>query len=156
MPGNLQTENIVSVPFPLVYCLSLPPPPQLSLSLSLSPLLSPLTTRRVPVHCLHTRLHELHPSLCMCMPLWLPFNGSVNTFPRKRQIVRGIILYAVRVVLKESRLLVVARVCYSVTLLNTRIARIGYDTRPYTGALEATRSGGDLNALSDTGHSSAT
>jgi hypothetical protein len=44
----------------------------------------------------------------MCIPLWLLGNGSVNTFPWKRRIV-GIVSYAVRVVLKKSKLLVLPR-----------------------------------------------
>jgi hypothetical protein len=44
----------------------------------------------------------------LCIPLSLPGNGSVITFPRQRRIVRGD-FYAVRVVSKESRRLVLRR-----------------------------------------------
>jgi hypothetical protein len=40
---------------------------------------------------------------CLCIPLSLLGNGSVNTFPRQRRIVEGVVFYAVRVVSKERR-----------------------------------------------------
>jgi hypothetical protein len=45
-------------------------------------------------------------------PLPLLGNGSVNTFPRQRGIVRGVVFYAVRVVSKESRRLVFPRTSF--------------------------------------------
>jgi hypothetical protein len=47
--------------------------------------------------------------VCLCIPLSLLGNGSVNTFPRQRKIVGGFVFYAVRVVSKESRRLVLSR-----------------------------------------------
>jgi hypothetical protein len=42
-------------------------------------------------------------------PLSLLGNGSVNTFPRQRRIVGGMVFYAVHVISKESRRLVIPR-----------------------------------------------
>jgi hypothetical protein len=47
--------------------------------------------------------------VCLCIPLSLLGNISVKKFPRQRRIVRGVVLYAVRVVSKESRRLVLPR-----------------------------------------------
>jgi hypothetical protein len=44
--------------------------------------------------------------LCLCIPLSLPGKNSVKTLPRQRKIVGGVVFYAVRVVSKESRRLV--------------------------------------------------
>jgi hypothetical protein len=41
--------------------------------------------------------------VCLCIPLSLLGNGSVNTFPRQRKIVGRVVFYTVRVVSKESR-----------------------------------------------------
>jgi hypothetical protein len=45
----------------------------------------------------------------LCIPLSLLGNGSVNTFPRQRRIVRGSVFYVVRVVSNESNRLVLPR-----------------------------------------------
>jgi hypothetical protein len=45
----------------------------------------------------------------LCIPFWLPGDGSVNTFPRQRIIVGGVVFYVVRVVSRESRRLVLPR-----------------------------------------------
>jgi hypothetical protein len=47
--------------------------------------------------------------VCLCIPPSLLGNGSVNTFSQKRRFVGGVVLYAVRVVWKESRRLVPPR-----------------------------------------------
>lgn len=44
--------------------------------------------------------------VCLCIPLTLLDSKSVTTFPRQRRIVGGVILCAVRVVLKVIRLFV--------------------------------------------------
>jgi hypothetical protein len=49
---------------------------------------------------------------CLCIPLPLLGNGSVNTFLRQRRIVGDIFFYAVRVLSKESRRLVLTRTCW--------------------------------------------
>jgi hypothetical protein len=41
--------------------------------------------------------------LCLCIPLSSLGNGSANMFPLQRGVGRGVVLYAVRVVLKDSR-----------------------------------------------------
>jgi hypothetical protein len=41
------------------------------------------------------------PWVCLCIPLSLLFDGSVNTFLRQRRIVGGVVSYEVRVVSKE-------------------------------------------------------
>jgi hypothetical protein len=40
--------------------------------------------------------------VCLCIPLLLLGNGSVNTFPQQRGIVGGVVFYSVRVVSNES------------------------------------------------------
>jgi hypothetical protein len=45
----------------------------------------------------------------LCVPLSLLGNGSVKTFPRQRRLVAGVVFYAVRVVSKENKLLVLPR-----------------------------------------------
>jgi hypothetical protein len=45
----------------------------------------------------------------LCTPLSLLGNNSVKTFPQERRIVGGVVFYAVRVVSKESRRLVLPR-----------------------------------------------
>jgi hypothetical protein len=47
--------------------------------------------------------------VCLCIPLLLLGYNSVNTFPRQRRIVGSVVVYAVRVVSKESRQLVLPR-----------------------------------------------
>jgi hypothetical protein len=47
--------------------------------------------------------------VCLCIPLSLLSNGSVNTFPQQRKIVGGVVFYAARVLSKESRRLVLTR-----------------------------------------------
>jgi hypothetical protein len=46
---------------------------------------------------------------CLCIPLLLPGNNSVKTFPRQRRILEGVVFYAVLVVSKESRCSVLPR-----------------------------------------------
>jgi hypothetical protein len=53
----------------------------------------------------------------LCILLSLLGNNSVKTFPRQRRIVGGIVFYAIRVVSKESRLLVLPRTSSSTFLL---------------------------------------
>jgi hypothetical protein len=50
--------------------------------------------------------------VCLCIPLSLLGNNSVKTFPRQRRVVEGVVFYAVRVVSKESRQLVIRRTFY--------------------------------------------
>jgi hypothetical protein len=45
----------------------------------------------------------------LCIPLSLVGNISVSTFPRQRRIVGGFVFYAIRVVSKESKWLVLCR-----------------------------------------------
>jgi hypothetical protein len=47
--------------------------------------------------------------ICLCIPLSLQGNGSVNTFPRQWRIVGGVVFHAVRDVSKEIRRLVLPR-----------------------------------------------
>jgi hypothetical protein len=47
--------------------------------------------------------------VCLCIPLSLLGKKSVKTFPRQRRINGGVVIYAVRVVPKESRRLVLPR-----------------------------------------------
>jgi hypothetical protein len=47
--------------------------------------------------------------VCLCIPLSLLGNGSVNTFPRQTGIVGGVVFYKIGVVSKESRRLVLPR-----------------------------------------------
>jgi hypothetical protein len=47
--------------------------------------------------------------VCLCIPLSLLGNGSLNTFPRRRRIDGGAVFYAVHVVSKESRRLVLIK-----------------------------------------------
>jgi hypothetical protein len=51
-----------------------------------------------------------HQSMCLCILLSLLGNKSVKTFPRQRRIAGGVIIYAVRVVMKESGRLVFPRI----------------------------------------------
>jgi hypothetical protein len=44
--------------------------------------------------------------VCQCIPLLLLGKNSINTFPRKQSFVGGVVFYAVRVISKESRRLV--------------------------------------------------
>jgi hypothetical protein len=44
--------------------------------------------------------------VCLCICLLLPGSDSVNTFPRQRRIVVDVVLYAVNILLKESKRLV--------------------------------------------------
>jgi hypothetical protein len=46
---------------------------------------------------------------CVCVSLSFLGNGSLNTFPRQRIIVRGLVFYALYVVSKESRRFVLPR-----------------------------------------------
>jgi hypothetical protein len=46
----------------------------------------------------------------LCILLSLLGNGSVNTFPRQRKIVRGVNFCVVRVILNESNRLVIPRI----------------------------------------------
>jgi hypothetical protein len=48
-------------------------------------------------------------SVDLCIPLSLQGSGSVNTFPWQWRIVGGVIFYAVRVVSKESRRLILPK-----------------------------------------------
>jgi hypothetical protein len=61
-------------------------------------------------------LHKSLPPVCVhvCASLIsLLGNDSVNTYPRQRRIVGGVVFYAVHVVSKESRRLVILRIsCY--------------------------------------------
>jgi hypothetical protein len=90
-----------------------------------SPSLKRTCTRRTSEHCLgtfktaekkflaplnvvphatsHHFLFFLSLSLFPCIPLSFLDNGSVNTFPRQRRIVGGVVFCAVHVVSKESR-----------------------------------------------------
>jgi hypothetical protein len=57
----------------------------------------------------------------LCIPLSLLGNGSVNTFPRQREIVGGVVFYAVRVVSKGNRRLILPRTsCYYVFRSDTQ------------------------------------
>jgi hypothetical protein len=47
--------------------------------------------------------------VCLCIPLSLLGNGSVNTLPRQRRIVGDVVLYTFHVVSKESRRFVLPR-----------------------------------------------
>jgi hypothetical protein len=47
--------------------------------------------------------------VCLCIPLPLLGNSSVNTFPRQWRIVTGAAFYAVRVISKKSRRLILTR-----------------------------------------------
>jgi hypothetical protein len=49
-------------------------------------------------------------SVGLCVPLSLLGNNSVKKFPRQRRIVVGVIFYAVRVVSKKIRRLVLPRI----------------------------------------------
>jgi hypothetical protein len=55
-----------------------------------------------------------------CIPLSLIGDGSVNTFPRKGGIVGGVVFYAVRVVSKKSRQLVLTRTYYLILTYHLR------------------------------------
>jgi hypothetical protein len=57
----------------------------------------------------NTRICWTLVSVGLCIPLSLLCNNSVKTFPRQRRIVGGVVFYAVRVVSKESRQLVLHR-----------------------------------------------
>jgi hypothetical protein len=60
-------------------------------------------------HFLYGPCHIKGESVGLCIPLSLLGNGLVNTFPRQRRIVGGIVFYAVRVVSKEIRQSVLPR-----------------------------------------------
>jgi hypothetical protein len=45
----------------------------------------------------------------LCIPLSLLGNGLVNTAPRQRRVVGDVVFYVARVVLKESRPLIIPR-----------------------------------------------
>jgi hypothetical protein len=47
--------------------------------------------------------------VCLCIPLSLLSNGSVNTFPRQQGIAGGVFFYAVYVVSKESSRFILPR-----------------------------------------------
>jgi hypothetical protein len=47
--------------------------------------------------------------VCLCTHLLLLGNSSVNTFPWQRRFVGGVVFYAVRVLSKESRRIVLPR-----------------------------------------------
>jgi hypothetical protein len=51
-------------------------------------------------------LYKSLPSVCVSIPLSFLGNGSVNTFPRQRRIIRGVVFSEVRVISEESRRLV--------------------------------------------------
>jgi hypothetical protein len=64
--------------------------------------------------------------VCLCIPLSLLGNGSVNTFSRQRGIVGGVVFYAVRVVSKDSRRLVLSRTsCYIYRRISWQLDVIG-------------------------------
>jgi hypothetical protein len=67
-----------------------------------------LIVRRV-IFCAVCTLSKESLWVCMCVPPSLLGNNSVNTFPRQRRIVGGVVFYAVRVVSKQSRRLVLPR-----------------------------------------------
>jgi hypothetical protein len=50
--------------------------------------------------------------VCLCIPLILLCNNSVNTFLRQRRIVGGIVFYALRIVWKERRPLLLPRTSF--------------------------------------------
>jgi hypothetical protein len=50
--------------------------------------------------------------VCVCIPLSLPGNGSVNIFPWQRRFVGGVVFHAVRVVSKERRRLALNKTCF--------------------------------------------
>jgi hypothetical protein len=57
-------------------------------------------------------------------------NNSVKTFPRKRRIVGGVVLYAIRVVLKESRRLVLPiTFLFKILLISLHLCLDNMDTR---------------------------
>jgi hypothetical protein len=57
--------------------------------------------------------------VCLCIPLSLLGNGSVNTFPLQRRIVEAVVFRAVRVVSRESRRLDLPRTsCFNVKRLD--------------------------------------
>jgi hypothetical protein len=66
-----------------------------------------------------------HLTLCVCNPLSLLGNGSVNTFPaatntrNDTRIVLRVVFYAVRVVSKENRRLVLLRTSCDIILAST-------------------------------------
>jgi hypothetical protein len=47
--------------------------------------------------------------VCLCNPIPLQGNSLVKTFPRQGRIVGGVVFYAVHIVLKESRQLVLPK-----------------------------------------------
>jgi hypothetical protein len=51
-------------------------------------------------------------------------NISINTFPRHRRIVGGVVFYTVRVVSKESRRLILPRTSYSLVSIETMECRL--------------------------------
>jgi hypothetical protein len=58
-----------------------------------------------------------------CISLSLLGNNSVKTFPRQRKIVGGDVFYAVRVISKESRWLVLPRTCLNLIFLKDQARR---------------------------------
>jgi hypothetical protein len=55
----------------------------------------------------------------MCNPLSLLGNGLVNTFPRQRNVVAGVVFYTIRDVSNESRRLVLPTISCNITLSYT-------------------------------------
>jgi hypothetical protein len=80
--------------------------------------LSGMLLKSLPSLCVSvcvSLLSLLHKGLVKCIPLFLPGNNSVMTFPQLRRIVRGIVCCWVHVVSKESRWLVLPRTsCFSI------------------------------------------
>jgi hypothetical protein len=80
----------------IVYC---PPPPPKVVSLTTCPHFLSLLSSLV------------------CVPLSLLDNNSVNMFPHQRRIVRGVVFYAILVVSKESRRVVLLVTSYILACL---------------------------------------
>jgi hypothetical protein len=63
--------------------------------------------------------------VCLCIPLTLLGNKSVKTFPRQGRIVEGDVFYVVRVVLKDSRLLILHRIfCFRIMVFLIATVRL--------------------------------
>jgi hypothetical protein len=108
------------------------------LSLSLHSVLGNGSVNTFPRQQIHATIEELFDACvsgCLLIPLSLLGNSQVKTFPRQRRIVGGVILYAVHVISKESRQLVVPRTSFSILVTYNSMLT---ETRQLVNVYEAT------------------
>jgi hypothetical protein len=140
---QLGTYVMAPEPIPVAYFINTSHQ-SLCLCVSLLSLVSKGSIKRIPPFIAKQRLGKHIPAakytrnnrkivgcvwlcICLCVPLLLLGNNSVKASPRQRRIVVGVVLYVVRVVSKESRLVVFPRSSFSFDLTTLRIFDEEYD-----------------------------